>query len=224
MRAVWARRFARTVVGLLAALAAAQIAIAFLGLPRPLVHWFWCRPASGTPLPPPPDYIVVLGGGGIPSESGLIRTYHAWRLHAKYPRAQYIVSLPSDGDPETNSVGRMRDELVLRGVPAAAIHMEWRAVNTHEQAVNVAALLGDAARTAEVCVVSSAWHMRRSLGCFRKAGVVHAHVDAAASVSAEADVGDATLLRYGIWGNAQAAIDCLREAVALAAYRLRGWI
>jgi uncharacterized SAM-binding protein YcdF (DUF218 family) len=207
-----------------AALLAVQLAVAFLGLPGPLVRWFHCAPPRGAPAPPPPDYVIVLGGGGIPSASGLTRTYHAIALHRKYPSARFVVSLPSDGDPATNSVGRMRDELVLHGVPADAVQLEWRALNTHEQAVNVAALLGPAARTAEVRVVTNPWHLRRALGCFRRQGFAGARAEGAASIGAEADPGAGTLLRYGVWANAIDGIECLREACALLVYRLRGWI
>lgn len=201
-----------------------QVLMAFLGLPTFVVHWFMCVPEPGTPTPPPPKYIVVLGGGGIPSASGLTRLYHAAELHKKHPGAQFVVSLPSDGDPATNSVGRMRDELVMRGVPARTIRMESAALSTHEQAVNVAKLLGPAAVTSEVRIVTSPWHLRRSLGCFRQAGFTHANVEGAASIGAEADPGGGTLLRYGIWANMTSGVECLREALALLAYKVRGWI
>jgi uncharacterized SAM-binding protein YcdF (DUF218 family) len=201
-----------------------QLALTFLGLPGPLVNWMQCTPPRDQPAPPPPQYIVVLGGGGIPSASGLTRTFHAAELWQAFPAARCVVSLPADGDPATSSVGRMRDELVRRGVPAEAIALEWRAVNTHQQAVNVATLLGPAALTAEVRVVTNPWHLRRALGCFRRAGFVHARADGAAGIGAEADPGGGTFLRYEIWANAEATIECLRELCALLLYRLRGWI
>ena len=166
----------------------------------------------------------MLGGGGIPSESGLIRTFHAAELRKTNPGAQFIVSLPSDGDPATNSVGRMRDELVMRGVPAKSIRLESAAVNTHEQAVNVAKLLGPAALTSEVRIVTSGWHLRRSIECFRKTGFTNAHIEGALSVSAEADVGGGTFLRYGLWANLSSGVEFLREGLAVLAYKARGWM
>ncbi len=218
------RRLGRVVVRLLAALTLVQLYVALLGVPGFIAGWFMCVPPAGQPAPPPPRYLVCLGGGGIPSESGLIRCYATAELWRKYPESVCVVSLPSDGDPATNSVGRMRDELVMRGVPAAAVRMEWRAVNTHEQAVNVAALLGPEGRTSEVRLVTSPWHLRRSLASFRRAGFTNVRVESAASVGAEADPGGGLLLRYGVWYNAQSGIECAREAVALLIYRLRGWI
>ncbi len=202
----------------------AQLAIAFLGVPSFVTHWLMCRPPPGEPPAPPPRYIMVLGGGGIPSASGLTRTYHAATLHRKYPKARFIVSLPSSGNPATNSVGRMRDELVLHGVPADAVRLESAALNTHEQAVRIARMMEGAELTAHVRVVTNPWHLRRSLACFRKAGFTHAQVEGAATIGAEADPGENTLLRYGIWANMTAGIDCFRECCALLVYKLRGWI
>lgn len=224
MRSPFIAAAGRGIVRLAAVAFLLQLAFACLGLPGPLVAWMQCAPPRGAPNPPPPQYIVVLGGGGIPSASGLTRTYHAAELWQTFPAARCVVSLPADGDPATSSVGRMRDELVRRGVPAESIALEWRALNTHQQAVNLAALLGPAALTAEVRVVTNPWHLRRALGCFRRAGFVHARADGAAGIGAEADPGGGTFLRYEIWANAEATIEGLRELCALLVYRLRGWL
>ncbi len=200
---------------------ALQIYIGLFGIPGPLARWMTGYEET---LPPEPRLVVVLGGGGIPSESGLMRTYHAASFGAEHTGLVYVVSLPSDGDPETNSVGRMRDELVMRGIPAKSIRMETKALNTHEQAVNVAALLGPAAASGEVLIVTSPWHVRRSLLCFRKAGFQHVNSLAAFNTGAEADFGGGTFMRYAFWANLQAGIDCARECCALLVYKLRGWI
>jgi len=118
----------------------------------------------------------------------------------------------------------MRDELVLRGIPAAQILMETKGLNTHEEAVNVRTLLGDAALREPVVIVTSEFHMRRALLCFRKQGFVNVAGLNAASVGAEADPGAWAGLRYGVWGNLQAEVTVTRELMALLASKLRGWI
>lgn len=198
-----------------------QLLVGFFGVPAGVARWLACAAETNTV---PPRIVVVLGGGGIPSESGLIRTYYAAELREKHAGLQYVVSLPSDGDPSTNSVGRMRDELVLRGVPVKSIRMEFAALNTHEQAINIAKLLGPAALTSEVRIVTSSLHLRRSLGCFRRAGFTHARGTGAVNTGAEADPGQGTLLRYAFWANLVSGVDCLREGCALLVYKVRGWI
>lgn len=203
-----------------ALLFALQIAIGICGLPRPFERWL-----TGYDKTPRPDprYVIVLGGGGIPSDTGLMRTYCAAQFGLEHPASEFIVSLPSDGDPDTNSVGRMKRELIIRGIPASKIKMETRALNTREQAVNVARLLGPAALAQPVRLVTSPTHIRRSLLCFRKAGFQNVTALAAANTGAEADIGSNGLLRYAFWYNLQIEVDCVRECIALLIYKIRGW-
>jgi uncharacterized SAM-binding protein YcdF (DUF218 family) len=202
-------------------LVAVQIVIAVLGLPPPLVTWMT---VGGATLDVPPRFVVVLGGAGIPSESGLIRTYYAGTYGATASNATFVVCLPTDGDPDRSSVGRMRDELVLRGVPREAVLMEYQGRNTIEQAQGVARLLGAGALDAPVMVVTSPYHGRRSLMCFRKAGFTRVGVLPAFSAGADAQLGPHTGARYDVWGNLDLAVWYGRELAAIAYYVLRGWL
>ncbi len=56
------------------------------------------------------------------------------------------------------------------GVSAARIRIEDRSLSTAENASLTAALIGDA-RSERWALVTSAFHMPRSIGAFRKAGV-----------------------------------------------------
>lgn len=212
----------RVLVGLLAIAAVVQIVIGFAGLPRFVTDPFTAR--GEKPPESRPDVIVVLGGGGIPSESGLMRTYYGAEVARTNPSALVVISLPGEGDPATNAVGKMRQELVMRGVPAQRIRLESRALNTHEQAVNVAELLGPVARTANVRIVTSPWHVGRSLGCFRKAGFANVTAQSAFNTDVETDPGANAHLRYVFWANLAATVECAREACAMAIYKLRGWL
>lgn len=196
-----------------------QAAGALLGWHRrPLA---WLRAAAFDP--PAPAVIVVLGGGGIPSESGLLRCYHAATLARAHPDALCIVSLPAD-DPEEQSTGRMRDELVMRGVAPERILMEARARNTHEQAVAVREMLGDAGLEAPVWIVTSGAHTRRALLCFQRQGFRSVHGLTARVTGAEGDMGPGTFWRYGLWSHLETQIEILREWTALGYYWRRGWI
>jgi len=170
------------------------------------------------------DVIVVLGGGGIPSGSGLLRTYHGATLAAAHPDAKVIVALPADGAIEGSMVWKMREELLRRGVAAERIALEGEGRNTAEQASRVRAMLGARATTARVAVVTSGLHLRRSIMVFHHVGVAHAHAAAAESVSVDADLGAGVGLRYGIWSRLGGQIEMARELLAIAVYRLKGWI
>ena len=171
-----------------------------------------------------PKYIVVLGGGGIPSDTGLMRTYFGAVHSIAHPEATVIVALPADEDPEVNSVGRMRDELVMRGVPPASIRMETRGHNTYEQAVNIRDMLGPAALDQPIHLVTERTHLRRSILCFRKVGFVRVSGIGTYNTGAEADIGGGAFLRYTLWSNLQLETRVLREIIATALYKSRGWI
>jgi len=171
-----------------------------------------------------PRYIVVLGGGGIPSDTGLMRTYYGARHSNSFPDATVIVALPADEVPETSSVGRMKDELVLRGVPESSILMETEGRNTHEQAEKIKAMLGPGVIDEPVHIVTERTHLRRSLLCFRKAGFSRVFGIGTLNTGAEAEIGAGTFLRYTLWTNLQLQIRVLREIIATGMYRLRGWV
>jgi len=199
---------------------ALQVLMGLTGLPRVLTTWL----AGGEASPSDVRYVVVLGGAGIPSESGLMRTYHAARFAAGRTGVICVVSLPCDVAPELGSVGRMRDELVLRGVPPADVRMEYRGRNTREEAVNISALLGQEALDAPLVIVTSPPHVRRALLCFRKVGFRNVTGLPAQSADVEADIGAHSLWRYGFWGNLEYEVKVLRELIALLQYKMKGWI
>lgn len=197
------------------------VIIAFVGIPSTIVRWMTF---SDHTLEGEPTVIVVLGGGGVPSESGLIRTYYGAEASHAYPEAEVIVSLPTDLDPETSSVGRMRDELVMRGVPSTVIKLEHKARNTHEQAEAIRDMLGLDQLQDPVLLVTSPSHMRRSVLAFQRAGFHNVAGLLATNVGHEAYPGAGTSLRYGFWNTLSMEIHYMRECVALLYYRVRGWV
>ena len=215
------RFFGRTLVRISATLFLLQIALATPLLDGTIESWLKVPDADSIGIP---EYIVILGGGSIPSDTGLMRTYYGATHSIAFPEATIIVALPADEDPETSSVGRMKDELVLRGVPASSILMETKGRNTHEQAEGIRAMLGPGAIDTTVHIVTERSHLRRSVLCFRKAGFSHVFGICTHNTGAEADVGAGTFLRYTLWTNLQLQIRVLREMIATGVYKLRGWI
>ena len=213
--------FGRTLVRISAALFLLQIALATPLLDGIVENWL---NIANTDAMEAPEYIVVLGGGGIPSDTGLMRTYFGATHSTSFPDATVIVALPADDDPETSSVGRMKDELVLRGVPESTILMEAKGMNTHEQAERIRAMLGPEAIDEPVHIVTERTHLRRSVLCFRKAGFSRVFGIGTHNTGAEADMGAGTFLRYTLWTNLQLQIRVLREMIATGVYKLRGWV
>jgi uncharacterized SAM-binding protein YcdF (DUF218 family) len=198
----------------------AQIFFALTGAPRSLRQWLNAVDAAPKS---PPRYIVVLGGGGIPSGSSLIRAYYAAEFGRGFTGAVYVVALPTDTNPETSSIGKLRDELVLRGVPANAIRMETRGRNTRQQAVNIAELLGPAALREPVVVVTSDYHLRRALQEFERAGFQDLAGLNAAGTGADADPGGWAFWRYAFWDRLRAQVSIVRELVAIGVGKATGW-
>ncbi|NLA24696.1 MAG: YdcF family protein, partial [Bacteroidales bacterium] len=64
----------------------------------------------------------------------------------------------------------LQDYLLHIGVPPEDIIIETESKNTHENAVNAALILEPNENNDTYLLITSAFHMRRSIGCFKKAG------------------------------------------------------
>lgn len=127
---------------------------------------------------PTADAIVILGGGMrgstnlVYSEmwSAADRVWHAARL---YHAGKAPVVIPSGTDEVWHSVPLLID----LGVPREAIRVENAARNTEENAILTGRLVrelrvaGTTNRPVRVLLVTSAWHMRRSMLQFERSGV-----------------------------------------------------
>ena len=134
-----------------------------------------------TPLPNEVAGIIVLGGSSQPSLArdrgvlalnGSIERLHGFvRLARRYPNAT-LVFTGGSGNPldqthrEADAAGPVLEEM---GIPKARLELERNSRNTHENAVLTRKLLGDRAKGRWI-LVTSAWHMPRAMGAFRKAG------------------------------------------------------
>jgi len=115
-----------------------MIVLAFTSAP----FWIWYGlGTSKAEITGPPNYIVVLGGSGIPSESGLMRTYYTGVASSYFPEAMVIVALPGDMGDSLSSINKMRDELIFRGIPAERILVEDSGTNTRGQAIRIRELI-----------------------------------------------------------------------------------
>ena len=138
----------------------------------------FARPAA---MPAMVDTIVMLGGvtwGGISTarqiaemSEGGDRLAETLRLAMLYPDARIVLSgnsgsLVPDGESEAETAARFLEGL---GIARERLVLESASRNTGENASLTKAVLGDAPGT--VVLVTSAYHMPRSVGLFRKAGI-----------------------------------------------------
>ncbi len=88
-----------------------------------------------------PDFIVVMGGGGMPSESGLMRCWYASKVANHFTRSRIIIALPGDSKDSLSSVNQMKKEMELRGVAGERIILEDSGTNTRDEALRVMRLI-----------------------------------------------------------------------------------
>lgn len=136
-----------------------------------------------------PKVIIVLGGGGMPSESGLMRTWYAARIGNHFPRSKIIIALPGDTADSLSSVYQMKEELILRGISGNRISFEALGTNTRAQALNIKKLFtiydlrfknsptpfspspkGEGVGGRGILIITSPEHLYRAVRAFRKAG------------------------------------------------------
>lgn len=170
------RRFA--VLGALG-LAACGFAPLGIWLARPLENRF---PVQSQEMPPPTG-ILVLGGSidqiTTAARSGQVtigaaggRITEAVALAQRYPQARLVFTGGSNGLLHTHAEGEAESAARLfaqLGIAESRITIESESRNTYENAVLVKRILQPKPGERWV-LVTSAWHMPRSVGIFRRAG------------------------------------------------------
>lgn len=184
-----------------------------------------------------PDYIIILGGGGIPSESGLMRSYKAMETSKKYPDSQLIIALPGDISDSTSSVILMKNEIISRGIDSSKILLEPKGLNTRMQAIQISKLIE---RESNILIITSPEHMYRALRVFKTVGMNNITGNSAFEDAIESlliydddklggnryilDISDNTQIRYQFWNHLKYQVIVYREYCAIAYYKLKGWI
>jgi uncharacterized SAM-binding protein YcdF (DUF218 family) len=135
--------------------------------------------------------------------------------------AAYVVSsggLLEARDRNVPSGSAMADALQRMGVPAARIRIENESGTTRDEAVRVGHMLM-AEPVDHVVLVTSAVHMRRSLGAFRAE-----HVEAIPAIAREPQMRDAW---WQLVAPTQSGMDetsmAAHELAGILVYRMRGW-
>lgn len=211
------------------------IILAFTSLPYWGIHWLG---ASKSELTHPPETIILMGGGGMPSESNLMRSWYVAKATESFPKANVLIAMPGELADSLSTPQKMKKELILRGVNPAQILFENEGTNTRSQALNCKKRLDE---NRSILLVTSPEHARRSVLSFQKVGFKVVSALPAFEDAAEADfsfnddelggnkklipdVGNSISVRYKIWDYLKYEITIVRELIALTYYKLRGWI
>ena len=233
---IW--RILRTTLVFLGALLLIILLLSFTSLPFWGYYWLG---TSQSEITGKPDYIVLLGGGGMPSESNLMRAYFVCQAAAESPESRIIISIPGDTTDQKSTARLVATELILKGIEPHRILYEETGTNTRSQALQLQNFHSLNLQQKSILLVSSPEHMRRAVLTFRKAGFIHINALPAFENALEAkllfkdedlggnnlpipDIGGSISVRYQFWNHLKYEILIAREMAALAYYKLRGWI
>lgn len=206
----------------------------------PFWGYYWLG-TSQSKITGKPDCIVLLGGGGMPSESNLIRAFYVYRAATESPDSKIIISIPGElSDP--NSTARLvAEELVKKGIDSTRIDYEPMGTNTRSQAMQLLQLQSEKFKNKAILLITSPEHMRRAVLVFKKAGFTNVSALPAFEDALESnlffkdddlggnklpvpDIGSHPSVRYQFWNHLKYEILIAREMAALGYYWLRGWI
>jgi len=206
----------------------------------PFWGYYWLG-TSKSEITEKPAYILMLGGGGMPSESNLMRSYFVHKAAVKYPESRIVISIPGDTLNEYSTASLVAAELIEKGIDRQRIVFENIGTNTRMEALQSLQICGGDLKLKPVLLVTSPEHMRRSVLTFRKAGFQKVSALPAFENALEAnlgyrskmlgghripipDVGKSITVRYQFWNHLKYEIMVARELVALSYYWLKGWI
>jgi uncharacterized SAM-binding protein YcdF (DUF218 family) len=185
----------------------------------------------------PPACIIVLGGGGMPSETGLIRIWYTALLANHFQHAQVIIALPGNSRDSLSSVYQMQKELVHRGISSERIIIEDSGTNTRSQALMIRKKIPT---HQAIAIVTSPEHLCRAVLTFQKAGFSKVDGLPSFDYTIESDItfidrqlggrrwipnlGKNITLRYQFWSQLRYEELTLRELFAITYYWAKGWL
>jgi uncharacterized SAM-binding protein YcdF (DUF218 family) len=207
-----------------------------------LPYWgyYWLG-TSQSKITEKPDYIILLGGGGMPSESSLMRAFFVHRAAVESPESQIVISIPGNPQDSMSTARLVAEELISKGIDRQRILYEQIGTNTRSEALQLKQFNSEKLTDKSILLVTSPEHMRRAVLVFRKAGFTRVNALPAFENAIEAnlffeddklggnktlvpDIGGNTEVRYQFWNHLKYEILIAREMAALGYYKLRGWI
>ncbi|MEN6547506.1 MAG: YdcF family protein [Armatimonadia bacterium] len=188
-------------------------------------------PYQKPPLPAHADVILVLGGAldllhsepGRPEFSQAVdRFIYALTLGKRFPNSTIVFAggTASLFDHTKTEASLLKGLAVELGLPPERIRVDDRSRNTFENAQEAARILRETGGS-NIVLITSAFHMRRSMACLRKVGLEAIPY----GVDIRNHRGEANPL--GWFPNASRLDDssaAIREYIGLVVYRLKGYI
>jgi uncharacterized SAM-binding protein YcdF (DUF218 family) len=212
--------------------------LAFTTLPFHARHWLGTHKGI---ISTEPSCIILLGGAGIPSEEGLMRSYYTAALAKHYPLSRIIIAIPGDTTDSLSLPRLYEKELIIRGIQKQRIAFENVAHNTRQQALYIHESGKIQKDTGTLAIITSPEHMMRAILCFENVGFRKVKGFPTFEISIpenelyfnDADLkgnrlipglGQDKQLRYQFWNHLRYEILVIREYFALGYYKLRSWI
>lgn len=206
----------------------------------PFWGYYWLG-TSQSKITGRPDYIILLGGGGMPSESNLMRAYYVFRAANESTHSKIVISIPGNLADSTCTARLVAKELTSKGIDSRKIEFEALGTNTRSQALHLQLLNAEKLTNKSILLITSPEHMRRAVLVFKKAGFTNVSALPAFEKALESnllfkdddlggnklpvpDIGNHPSVRYQFWNHLKYEILIARELAALAYYKLRGWI
>jgi uncharacterized SAM-binding protein YcdF (DUF218 family) len=224
-------------VSILGIIYLALIIFAFTSGPFWIYYWLGTsniKPYENT------EYFILLGGGGMPEESNLMRSYLTAKIANEVTGAKIIIALPGDTSDMESSIHKLANELIVKGISPERIIYETEGANTRAQALEIADSGIPGIKNKYVTLITSPEHMKRSILTFRKLGFSNVNGQSAFHIAIETDikynkkdiggknyvpdVGSSISFRYRFWTHLKYEILIIREFMALFYYKLNGWI
>ena len=179
-----------------------------------------------------PDYIVVMGGDGMPSPGGLMRSYFGIEKAKKFPQAKIILALPYNIEDSTEQLELMKKEFVLKSIDSNRIIFAAEGYNTRTQALEISKIISD--KNKGLLIITSPEHTYRATASFKKVGFQHIGTSPTFERPPDKEALDKEdkeeyplrnlNLRYNLWSYMQYEIIVIREYFAISYYWCKDWI
>jgi len=181
-----------------------------------------------------PNVIVLLGGGGMPSPDGLLRSYYAAEAANEYKDAKVVIALPYNQGDSTRQLRMMARELVIRGIDSSRIEFEAMGFNTHSQAEHISRKYAGKKNVA-LLLITSPEHMYRAVKTFKTNGFTRVggvptfeKPPDEEKVKDKQETSDPRIknlsLRYNMWSYLNYELLVLKEYCAISYYKVKGWM
>lgn len=179
------------------------------------------------------DVIVLMGGEGMPSPKGLMRSYFTVKAAHENPNSKIVIALPLNEEDSTEQLDLIANELIKNDINKQRIVFESKGYNTRSQAVEILKMFS---KQHSMLIVSSPEHMYRAVRSFEKVGFEEVGSYPTFEVPEDEEMLkskdkkrrkeeiQSLDLRYNLWSYMQYEIIVFREYLAIAYYWWKGWI